>query len=110
MSHVSITQYWLELTIAAFSILVMLLIFVLRGIRENQARIWNWAREETHIIERKLDNSAKLTDAEFRDLRRWVRHEVRTVYAEMIEMSRVLGEQGKPIETSIHDRLTRWEE
>ena len=82
-----------------------LLTFILRGIRETQKDIWAWAREETRVIEEKIDKRGALADAEMRDIRRWVRHEFRSMYSELIAITQVLGKHGADIEESIHKRL-----
>lgn len=102
--------YLLEILLGVGAFLLTVLIFVLRGIRENQSRIWNWAREETDTIEKKIDTARQITDSELRDLRRWVRHEFRTMYGEMIELARLVGKAGADVEESIHNRLATWED
>ena len=98
-------QLWIEILLVVTGIIGAFLFFVLRGIRDNQTRIWEWAREETHIIEDKIDKRDQRTDQEMADLRRWVRHENRNVYCTLIELTKLLGEHGKEIEGDIHKRL-----
>lgn len=68
-----------------------LLFFVLRGIRDNQTRIWDWAAGEVNSLHAEVQAAAGRHATESIDTRRWVRHALSDVYGELIELARVVG-------------------
>lgn len=87
-----------------------LLFFVLRGIRENQTRIWDWAIAEVKSLHGEVRLTHSRHTADQLDNRRWIRHEIRTMYQAIIVLTQQLGTEGaKDLEADIHARLAKGE-
>lgn len=85
-----------------------LLFFVLRGIRDNQVRIWEWAISEVAELNKEIRNSNDRHAKDSLDNRRWVRHELRSMYMELLAVLRLIGtKESREIEASINKRLSQ---
>lgn len=95
-----------EVALVIVGIVGFLFVFVLKGIKDNQTKIWDWARDETKTIADKIDRRSAVVDETLKDMKRWVRHEHRAMYSELIELARIVGREGKTVEDSILNRLS----
>lgn len=81
------------------------LFFMLHGMRRNQYAIWEWAKEETKELARKVEKRNDLTETQLREMWRWMRHEVRSLYGEILEIVKKMGKEGEDVEKSIRTRI-----
>lgn len=85
-----------------------LLFFVLKGIRENQTRIWDWAIAEVKSLHTEMRVANTRIAADNMDTKQWVRHEFRTMYQTIIVLSKLIGTaDSKELEKDINVHLTK---
>lgn len=107
-------EFWLQLlgliVITGAGGIGGLLFFVLRGIRENQTRIWDWAIAEVKSLHSEVRLTHSRHTADQLDNKRWIRHEIRTMYQAIIVLTQQLGTEGaKELEADIMARLSKGE-
>lgn len=105
-------EFWVNLIViiclGGASAVGGLLFFVLRGIRDNQTRIWDWAAGEVNSLHAEVKSASDDYTAEALDTRRWVRHALRDMYGELLELARVVGgKDADDVAKSITNRLSQ---
>lgn len=105
-------EFWVNLIViiclGGASAVGAFLFYVLRGIRDNQTRIWDWAAGEVRSLHSEVKAASAIHAVEAVDTRRWVRHALRDVYGEMLELTRVVGgKDADDVAKSITNRLSQ---
>lgn len=103
---------WLQIVVpiglACVGAIGGLLFFVLKGIRENQTRIWDWAIGEVKSLHSEVRIVNTRIAADNMDTKRWVRHEFRTMYQTIIVLSQLIGtDESKELVKDINAHLTK---
>lgn len=103
------TAEWAAIIITAGLIIAgsifTLLVFILKGIQQKQDQIWTWAITETAKIERLISTQDKEYRKEIRDLRQALRHGLRALNMQDLEVAKLFGPKGADLVKSIENDL-----